>query len=53
MICNLCKMFLQLGLRILINEPSNTEKPISSALDLALGLRMVEIGRQGRNRETG
>jgi len=45
-ICNLCKILLELGLRILMSHQE--EKSLfSSALDLAMGLRMMEIGRQG------
>lgn len=38
MVCDLCKMFLELGLRILVNEPSVRESLFSSTLGPASGL---------------
>lgn len=44
MVCNVCKIFLELGLRILVNEPSVGEMPLSSTVGPAFGLRMMEMG---------
>lgn len=51
--CNLCKLFLQLGLRILVNEPSKRKKNlIFICFRPYLGSKddgdRVEMGRQGR-----
>lgn len=47
MICNLCKILLELGLRILVNEPSRGEKPLFICFGSCLG------SEHDGNRETG
>lgn len=46
-ICNLCKILLELGLRILVNEPSRGEKPLFICFGPCLG------SEDDGNRETG
>lgn len=47
MICNLCKILLELGLRILVNEPSRGEKPLFICFGPCLG------SEDDGSRETG
>lgn len=47
MICNLCKILSELGLRILVNEPSIGEKPLFIYFGPCLG------SENDGNRETG
>lgn len=47
MICNLCKILLELGLRILVIEPSVGEKPLFICFGPCLG------SENDGNRETG